>query len=239
MNSLVPGSPERSSFETAYGDSAEESPSISSTSSQDPAPQGAGSCFFLGGTFAFRRQDRQASNELKQESHFAMEYLSVLSRIAHVGTAIVLVGGTVFMRFVLMPAAKELPEAEHDQLRQRLLARWKRVVHGGIALLLLSGLYNYMQQIPKHKGDGLYHALLGTKMLLALVVFFIASALVGRSAAFEKMRQNRAKWMGLIVLLSALIVGISGFVKVRGPKPKLAVPAESRQMQNLPTVTSS
>lgn len=168
-----------------------------------------------------------------------MEYLSVLSRIAHVGTAIVLVGGTVFMRFVLMPAAKELPEAEHDQLRQRLMAKWKRVVHGGIALLLLSGLFNYMQQIPKHKGDGLYHALLGTKMLLALIVFFIASALVGQSAAFEKMRQNRAKWMGLIVLLSALIVGISGFVKVRGPKPKLATPAELLQVQNLPAATSS
>ncbi len=168
-----------------------------------------------------------------------MEYLSVLSRIAHVATAIVLVGGTVFMRFVLMPAAKELPEAEHDQLRQRLMSRWKRVVHGGIALLLLSGLFNYMQQIPKHKGDGLYHALLGTKMLLALVVFFIASALVGRSAAFEKMRQNRATWMGLIVLLSALIVGISGFVKVRGPQPKLAVPPESRQVQNPIAVTRS
>ena len=161
-----------------------------------------------------------------------MEYLSVLSRIAHVGTAIVLVGGTVFMRFVLMPAAKELPEAEHDQLRQRLMARWKRVVHGGIALLLLSGLFNYMQQIPKHKGDGLYHALLGMKMLLALAVFFIASALVGRSAAFEKMRQNRAKWMGLIVLLSALIVGISGFVKVRAPQPKPVDQADSRHVQN-------
>lgn len=164
--------------------------------------------------------------------------LDVLSRIAHVATAIVLVGGTVFMRFVLMPAAKELPEAVHDQLRQRLMARWKRVVHSGIAVLLVSGLYNYMQQIPKHKGDGLYHGLVGTKMLLALVVFFIASALVGRSATFDKMRQNRAKWMGVLVVLSALIVGISGFVKVRIPKPKLAVPTESRQIQNPPAVTS-
>lgn len=143
------------------------------------------------------------------------------------------------MRFVLMPAAKELPEAEHDQLRQRLLSRWKRVVHSGIALLLLSGLYNYMQQIPKHKGDGLYHALLGTKMLLALVVFFIASALVGRSATFEKMRQNRAKWMGLVVLLSALIVGISGFLKVRGSKPKTVEPAHSQHVEIHSAETSS
>lgn len=157
--------------------------------------------------------------------------LDVLSRFVHVAVAIVMVGGTVFMRFVLMPAAKELPEAEHDQLRQRLLARWKRVVHGGIGMLLLSGLYNYMKQIPLHKGDGLYHGLLGTKMLLALVVFFIASALVGRSATFEKMRQNRSKWMGLIVLLSALIVAISGFVKVRGGKPKVVEPPAARQAE--------
>lgn len=71
--------------------------------------------------------------------------LDVLSRFLHVAVAIVLAGGTFFMRFVLTPAAKELPESEHDQLRQRLLSRWKRFVHGGIAILLVSGLYNYMQ----------------------------------------------------------------------------------------------
>ena len=165
--------------------------------------------------------------------------LVVLSRILHVAVAIVLVGGTVFMRFVLMPAAKELPEAEHDQLRQRLMARWKRVVHLGIAVLLLSGVFNYIQQRPIHAGDALYHALMGTKMLLALVVFFIASALVGRSATFEKMRQNRPKWMGLVVVLSALIVGISGFVKVRGPKVKSVEQSRYQAVENCDTVTSS
>ena len=142
--------------------------------------------------------------------------MDVISRFIHVGTAIVMVGGTVFMRFILMPAAVELPQAEHDLLRQRLLARWKRVVHSGIVLLLLSGGYNYWLAIRLHRGDGLYHGLVGTKILLALVVFFIASVLIGRSAAFEKLRQNRAQWMGLIVLLATVIVGLSGFVKVRG-----------------------
>ena len=158
--------------------------------------------------------------------------MDVVSRFVHVAVAIVMVGGTVFMRFILMPAARELPDSEHDQLRQRLMTRWKRVVHGGIGLLLLSGMYNYMQQIPAHQGDGLYHALVGTKMLLALAVFFIASALVGRSPAFEKMRQNRVQWMGLIVLLSALIVGISSFVKVRSPHSKSLDRSQSRQVEN-------
>lgn len=157
--------------------------------------------------------------------------IEVVSRFIHVAVAIVLVGGTTFMRFVLAPAAKELPQAEHDQLRQRLLVRWKKVVHGGIALLLLSGVYNYVRQIPNHRGDGLYHALVGAKMLLALAVFFIASALVGRSAAFEGMRQNRLKWMGLIVALATVIVGISGFVKVRGPGGKAAPAVQAQESQ--------
>lgn len=147
-----------------------------------------------------------------------MQILDILFRWLHVGTAIVLVGGTVFMRFVLMPSAEKLPTDAHDTLRSELIARWKRFVHAGILLLLVSGLYNYLKvAIPKHKMDpqkGLYHGLLGTKIILAFVVFFVASVLVGRSAKFEAMRQNRKKWLGFLVLLTAIIVAISGFVKM-------------------------
>jgi len=143
--------------------------------------------------------------------------LDILFRWAHVGTAIVLLGGGVFMRFILMPSADTLDDETHNGLRAQVMGRWKRYVHMGILLLLVSGFYNYLVvMIPKHKGDGLYHALLGTKILLALGIFFLASALVGRSAKFESMRANRGKWMLVVVLLGAGIVGISGFLKVRG-----------------------
>lgn len=141
-------------------------------------------------------------------------WLSVLSRWTHVGTAIVILGGSVFLRFVLSPAASQLPEAEHQALRQNVMARWKRFVHVGIALFLISGFYNYIQAMPNHKGDGLYHALIGTKILLALVVFTLASGLVGRSALFASLRNNPARWLGVIILLAAIIVGISGYAKV-------------------------
>jgi uncharacterized membrane protein len=148
--------------------------------------------------------------------------LDILFRWAHVGTAIVLLGGAVFMRFVLMPAADTLDDNTYDGLRSQVIGRWKRFVHIGILLLLVSGFYNYLVvMIPKHKGDGLYHALLGTKILLALGIFFLASALVGRSAKFETLRAHRGKWMLVVVLLGAVIVGISGFLKVR-PIPATA-----------------
>lgn len=142
--------------------------------------------------------------------------LDVLSRIVHVATAITLVGGSIFTAFVLLPATSTLEDGPRQKFAQAITGRWKRFVHIGILLFLVSGLYNYMQAIPNHKGDGLYHGLVGTKMILALVVFFIAAALVGRSPKLESIRRNRAFWLKVLVLLAAVIVAISGFVKVRG-----------------------
>lgn len=144
--------------------------------------------------------------------------IPVISRWAHIGTAIVLVGGTTFFRFVVMPALGE----DNADLVEKIRQGWKKFVHGGIALFLLSGIYNYVSAIPLHKGDGPYHMMVGTKMLLAFFVFFIASALVGRSAGTQKFRDGAKKWTGIMLLVSAVIVGISGFVKVRGVVTKAA-----------------
>lgn len=156
--------------------------------------------------------------------------INVISRIVHISTAIALVGGSVFMVFVLLPAAKQLSDDQHERLRGLVNKTWKRFIHIGILLFLVTGFYNYFQQMPSHKGDGLYHALIGTKIILAFVIFFIASVLVGRSATFEWMRTGREKWLKVVVLLAAIIVAMSGFVKVRGPKAKAAdAPASSEQ----------
>src|SRR4051812_46226728 len=93
--------------------------------------------------------------------------LKTLFRWLHVGTAIVLLGGSVFLRFVVLPAADRLSGDGPELLRGHLRATWKWFVHIGVALLLASGLYNYLVvMVPQHHGDGLYHALMGVKILL-------------------------------------------------------------------------
>ena len=144
-----------------------------------------------------------------------MLIIDIVSRITHVLTAITLVGGSLFTLLVLMPAAKELADDAHNQLAASITGRWKRFVHGGVLLFLVTGFYNYFRAIPSHKGDSLYHALVGTKILLALGIFFLAAALVGRSAKLEPIRKNRATWLKVLVLLAITVVSISGFVKVR------------------------
>jgi uncharacterized membrane protein len=151
--------------------------------------------------------------------------LDVVSRITHVLTAILLVGGSMFSLWVLQPVAGKLDEDVRQELLHRVLSRWKWFVHLGIALFLLSGFYNYWRALPQHPGDSLYHALLGTKMLLALGVFFIAAALVGRSEALQAMRDRRLLWTRILVSIAFVIVAISGYLRIRGPKPEPKTPS--------------
>lgn len=158
-------------------------------------------------------------------------WIAVASRWIHISCAIVLVGGVVFLRFVLGPAAKQLPEEAHEQLKAQVLATWKKIVHIGFGLFWVSGLYNYLVVMaPLHKGDKIYHMLLGIKILLALGVTFLASVMVGRSKAFEGMRANPKLWQTIILAIAVLIIGISGYAKValNGTTPPPAVAASNQ-----------
>ena len=55
---------------------------------------------------------------------------------------------------------------------------------------------------------------MGMKILLAMAVFFLASALSGRSKALEGIRRNAALWLVINILLAAVIVAIAGYLKV-------------------------
>lgn len=142
--------------------------------------------------------------------------LSIVSRWLHVGSAIVLLGGTICLRFVVGPALKD----QSQELKEAVRGRWKKFVHAAIAGLLLSGVYNYVRAFPQHRGDGLWHAMVDTKIILALGVFFIASVLAGRSKGTQKFRDNAAKWTTIAILLGLLIVAMSGIAKVVGSKGK-------------------
>ncbi len=165
-----------------------------------------------------------------------MEVLALLSRWLHILAAMAAVGGPLFIRFALIPAVDEtLPESERKALHARLRKRWSRVVMAAIALLLITGLYNFIllrnaSQAwgPSWQSGGenarLYQILFGIKVLLALGVFFLASALTGSSAAFEPIRAKARMWVTITLLLGVLIVCISGQMRMLhiGPNPAAA-----------------
>lgn len=141
----------------------------------------------------------------------------LVARWFHVGAVIILVGGTVFMRFVLHPSATAaLSSDAHAALRDKIIGRWKFFVHTLIGLLLISGLYTMIVKIKSM--PPLWHALFGVKFLLAMAIFFIASVLVGRSAGMAKVREQRPFWLVVVIVMATIVVLISSVMRFISPK---------------------
>ena len=137
--------------------------------------------------------------------------------------AIVAMGGLVFARFALLPALSELDASTRDRVHERIRRHWLPWVIGAITLLLASGLANFLLFNARVKGEEWaggqwmretnYHALFGAKFLMALVAFYLASALVGRGAGTQWVRNDRAKWLSVTIGLTLGVVLLSGWMR--------------------------
>ena len=133
-------------------------------------------------------------------------------RWIHILSAITAVGGLFFLRFVLLPAARDtLDDETHAKLREAVMKRWKKVVMVVIGLLFLTGLYNLMVVgMPKVKEHPSYPMIFGIKFLAALGVFFLASVLAGSAKVFDGLRARAPLWMSIAALLAVVVVVLSG-----------------------------
>jgi len=139
---------------------------------------------------------------------------AIISRWLHLVAVIVAVGGTVFIRLVLHPSAQAaLDDETRGSLRAVIIRRWARFIHVAILIIILSGVYNIVVVFPTLDQALPYHPLLGVKLLLALALFFVATAITGKSAAFEGMRKQTPRWMTVNIVLAACIVLISNVLK--------------------------
>ncbi|MFM7108205.1 MAG: hypothetical protein ACKOZU_06335, partial [Planctomycetaceae bacterium] len=127
-----------------------------------------------------------------------------------------------FARFALVPALSEIDEATRDRIHDGIRRRWLPWVIGAITVLLASGLANFLLFNARVKseawpGDWMratnYHALFGAKFLLAMVAFYFASALVGRGAGTQWVRNDRAKWLSVTLGLTLAVVLLSGWMR--------------------------
>jgi uncharacterized membrane protein len=152
----------------------------------------------------------------------------LLLRYMHILGAIMLMGGTIFMRFALRPAAKTLPHDIHAGLHEQVRSRWAKAVALASLLILVSGLAN-LALASRNTYDpvfGLnYNMVVGIKFILSLPIFFIAAILMGRSNLSQKFKANADLWINLNLTLALVMVLIGGVLRFvhREPK-KTAVP---------------
>jgi uncharacterized membrane protein len=159
-----------------------------------------------------------------------LDALGFLFRWLHILAAMAAVGGPMFIRWALLPAAESLPDEAHRALKEGIRRRWSLVVKIAIMFLLLSGSYNFFAFLRASRTWGpvwqngpahLYQALFGVKFLLALAIFFLASALTGRSPAMARFRENAKFWVTVNLALGIVLVGISSRMRMMhiGPPP--------------------
>lgn len=145
-----------------------------------------------------------------------LDWIAIVFRWIHILAAMTAVGGTIFMRTALVPSVAVLADDQRKALHEQVRSRWVKFIMGAILFLLLSGFYNFFRRInqgfdpdPKR----LYNILFGIKFLLALAIFFLASALTGRASALARFRKNAKLWLTVNVVLAVLVVCISGVLR--------------------------
>jgi hypothetical protein len=122
------------------------------------------------------------------------DLLALVLRWAHILSAVVLLGGVIYARWVQLGMSDEAA------------ARFRGLAITTIALLALSGIYNLLN---KPRTPSPYHAIFGIKVLLALHVFAVAILLGKAGASSDK----RLRWMSGIAISGIVIVLLSGYLR--------------------------
>lgn len=161
--------------------------------------------------------------------------IEILLRWMHILAAITAVGGTIFARLALVPSLGVLNEDARSKLHEAIRQHWARPVQMAISFLIVSGVINIIV-IEKSYNVSLvryYHPVFGIKFLLALVVFFLASALTGTGKATQRFRDNRRYWLTVNMVVAIIIVCLSGILRKADlpRKPLSAVPQVEMRME--------
>lgn len=151
-----------------------------------------------------------------------IDYLNLGLRFLHLFAAFTAVGGLIFIRFALLPALGETDSGVREDVHAKVRPRWAKLVGISIGFLLLSGLANYILFVRTFKTLDTawtdvyampYHMLFGIKFALALVMFFFASALAGKAAGLQKIRDNARFWINVNLFLAIVLVLVSGVMR--------------------------
>lgn len=154
------------------------------------------------------------------------DFVTFVSRWLHITAAVTAGGGALFMKLALHPATEVLPAESRTILREAVRSRWSKVVMISIAVLLATGLFNFFTIMKSYELKGTpYHAIFGTKALLAIAIFGLASVLVGRSDLAKRLRENAGRWLTILVAMLVVLLALSSALKNLPHVPKAATAA--------------
>ncbi len=154
--------------------------------------------------------------------HFDGWYFVLLaSRVLHVLGSIVLLGGIFYLLAIIAPrVAASGGRPDTDTWFGGDRAAWAKWVGIATVVMLVTGLFNFITIIRTNQIAASYHMLGGLKILVALVIFFLAAILAGRTALAERLRERMKFWLAVTMCVGLLIVIIGSVMRSYPREPK-------------------
>jgi uncharacterized membrane protein len=153
------------------------------------------------------------------------DWFLLASRILHILSAIILVGGLFYLRAVVSSTATPLGALVDQRFGGRRGA-WAMWVGIGSLLLLVTGFLNYLQYLNNYELASSYHMIAGFKMLAGIALLFLAALLAGRSPLAETLRQRWRLWLNVCLLLGVITVVLGSVLRTYPRTEKLDAPID-------------
>lgn len=162
-----------------------------------------------------------------------MDILGLVFRWLHILSAVALGGGVYFWSIVVVPASRNIEAAQRDATIRALVRPWSRVVMITTAFLLVSGLVNLVRNIIGYEfgNNAFYHTGGLIKLVVGMIVFFLAARFAGRSEGAERMRRDMGRWSTINAILVTLLILVGGWMKFLPREAKSESPSDTAQAQ--------
>jgi uncharacterized membrane protein len=137
-----------------------------------------------------------------------MTAVNIAVRVLHIGSAIALLGGTIFFLVVLIPTVRILDEGLRTSILQLARKRFYRISHPALLLLAATGLYTYLSNLHAYDNPKALHGLIGMKILLWVAITSIVFA-----QTFGVLRGCPIRWAKVNLTLGIAVIIIAAVVR--------------------------
>ena len=152
------------------------------------------------------------------------ELLPVLMQWLHVGSVVLMIGGFFFLRVVLLPAAKVLPDSQKAQIIDAAFRRFRVIVWISLVTILVSGVYNFIAFListgnqtvtdPILAPDySMYIVVLGAKFLIVTLIFILGIALTFPYPVYAPIQKRPAPWLNVTLILGLIVIFLSTLLR--------------------------
>jgi uncharacterized membrane protein len=137
--------------------------------------------------------------------------LDILSRFLHILFAAWAVGSLIYTYYVLNPAVQAMAEVQRNGLLTRMSERLRPLALATVALVLITGLYNFYRILQGGVAPG-YHMAFGIKFVLALHVLSML-VILSKPPGDPKRDAKRSRFALGALLSAVIILGIGAYLR--------------------------